>query len=101
VITLAVAFLGIAALFQIVDGAQAVGAGMLRGLHDTTVPMAFALFGYWVAGIGVALWLGFGLGWGGVGIWSGLAAGLAVVSVLMLVRWTRRERLGLVTWSAR
>jgi MATE family multidrug resistance protein len=49
VIPLAVAFLGVAALFQIVDGAQAVGAGMLRGLHDTTLPMAFALFGYWVA----------------------------------------------------
>jgi MATE family multidrug resistance protein len=96
VIPLAVAFLGVAALFQIVDGAQAVGAGMLRGLHDTTLPMAFALFGYWVAGMGTAVGLGFGLGWGGVGIWTGLAAGLAVVSVLMLVRWARRERLGLV-----
>jgi MATE family multidrug resistance protein len=96
VIPLAIAFLGVAALFQIVDGAQAVGAGMLRGLHDTTVPMVFALFGYWVAGIGTAVGLGFGLGWDGVGIWTGLASGLAVVSVLMLVRWTRRERLGLV-----
>jgi MATE family multidrug resistance protein len=96
VITLAVAFLGLAALFQIVDGAQAVGAGMLRGLHDTTVPMAYALFGYWVIGMGTALWLGFGLGWDGVGIWSGLAAGLAAVSVMMLARWIRRERLGLV-----
>ena len=96
VIALAVAFLGLAALFQIVDGAQAVGAGMLRGLHDTTVPMAYALFGYWVIGMGTALWLGFGLDWEGVGIWSGLAAGLAAVSVMMLVRWTRRDRLGLV-----
>jgi MATE family multidrug resistance protein len=99
VVPLAISFLGIAALFQIVDGAQAVGAGMLRGLHDTTIPMAFALFGYWVAGIGTAIGLGFGLGWGGVGIWSGLAAGLTVVAVLMLIRWTRRERLGLVAWS--
>jgi MATE family multidrug resistance protein len=96
VVPLAVAFLGMAALFQIVDGAQAVGAGMLRGLHDTKVPMAFALFGYWVAGMGTAVGLGFGLGWDGVGIWAGLAAGLAVVSVLMLARWSRRERLGLM-----
>jgi len=96
VIPLAVSFLAIAALFQIVDGAQAVGAGMLRGLHDTTVPMAFALFGYWVVGLGVAVGLGFGLGWDGVGIWTGLAAGLAIVSVLMLARWTQRERLGLL-----
>jgi MATE family multidrug resistance protein len=100
VIPLAVAFLGIAAWFQIVDGAQAVGAGMLRGLHDTKVPMAFALFGYWVAGMGTAVGLGFGLGWGGVGIWTGLAAGLAVVALLMLARWSRRERLGLLAGAA-
>ena len=95
VVALAVSFLGMAALFQIVDGAQAVGAGMLRGLHDTTMPMAYALFGYWVAGMGTAVTLGFVLGWGGVGIWAGLAAGLAVVSVLMLYRWINRARLGL------
>ncbi|HEX8402342.1 MAG TPA: MATE family efflux transporter [Allosphingosinicella sp.] len=96
VIALAVVFLGLAALFQIADGAQAVGAGMLRGLHDTTIPMYYALFGYWVIGMGTAVGLGFGLGWEGVGIWSGLAAGLAAVAVMMLVRWTRRDRLGLV-----
>lgn len=96
VVALTVSFLGIAALFQIFDGAQAVGAGMLRGLHDTTLPMAFALFGYWVVGMGTGVALGFGLGWGGDGIWLGLAAGLAVVSVLMIVRWVRREKLGLV-----
>ena len=44
-------------LFQIVDGAQAVGGGMLRGLHDTTIPMIYALIGYWGVGLplGVAL----------------------------------------------
>lgn len=98
VIPLAVSFLAVAALFQIVDGAQAVGAGMLRGLHDTKVPMLYAAFGYWIIGLGVGVGLGFGLGWQGVGIWAGLAAGLAVVSVLMIGRWMRRERLGLVAW---
>lgn len=96
VIALAVSFLGIAALFQIVDGAQAVGAGMLRGLHDTTVPMVYAGVGYWVIGLSVGVWLAFGLGWEGLGIWVGLALGLAVVAVLMLRRWLQRERLGLV-----
>lgn len=95
VIPLAVSFLYVAALFQVVDGAQSVGAGMLRGLQDTTVPMIFAGFGYWIVGMGTAVWLGFGLGWHGIGIWIGLAAGLAIVSVLMLGRWLRRERLGL------
>lgn len=95
VVGLAVSFLAIAALFQVVDGAQAVGAGMLRGLHDTAWPMAYALFGYWVVGIGVGVWLGFHRGMGGIGIWIGLASGLAVVAVLMMTRWARRERLGL------
>jgi multidrug resistance protein, MATE family len=96
VIALAVSFLFVAALFQIVDGAQAVGAGMLRGLHDTTLPMIYAAIGYWVIGLAVALWLGFRQGWEGVGIWTGLAAGLGVVAVLMIGRWLRREKLGLI-----
>jgi MATE family multidrug resistance protein len=58
--------------------------------------MIYALFGYWVVGMATAVALGFGAGWGGVGIWSGLAAGLTAVALLMLVRWSRRERLGLV-----
>ena len=95
VIPLAMSFLYVAALFQVFDGAQSVGAGMLRGLQDTTVPMIFAGFGYWIVGMGTALWLGFGLKWQGVGIWIGLAAGLAVVSVLMLGRWLRRGQIGL------
>jgi MATE family multidrug resistance protein len=92
---LAISFLFVAALFQIFDGAQVVGAGMLRGLSDTRVPMVYALLGYWGVGLGSGVALGFGLGWEGVGIWAGLAIGLACVSVLMIGRWIRRERLGL------
>ncbi len=96
VTTLAVSFLSVAAIFQIVDGAQVMGAGMLRGLHDTRVPMLFAAFGYWVIGIGVGAGLAFEAGLEGLGVWIGLASGLAVVSVLMIWRWTHREKLGLV-----
>jgi multidrug resistance protein, MATE family len=96
VVELAIGFLGVAAVFQIADGAQVVGAGMLRGLHDTRVPMIMAGFGYWVIGIGVGSLLAFKYGWDGVGIWTGLAVGLAVVAVLLLSRWTMRARLGLV-----
>ena len=95
VVALAISLLAVAAVFQVVDGAQVIGAGMLRGLGDTKVPMLFAAIGYWGIGIGVGAWLAFGRGWGGVGIWTGLATGLAVVSVLMIVRWQARERLGL------
>ena len=96
VVRLAVSFLMWAALFQIVDGAQAVGAGMLRGLHDTTVPMVFAGVGYWLIGLACGAWLAFRAGWQGVGIWAGLALGLAIVSVLMTGRWALRERIGLI-----
>ena len=96
VIPLAISYLFVAALFQIFDGAQAVGAGMLRGLHDTRIPMIYAATGYWVIGLATAYGLAFGLGWQGIGIWIGLAVGLAVVSFMMVARWLRRERLGLV-----
>lgn len=96
VIALATSFLAIAALFQIVDGAQVVGAGVLRGLQDTRWPMLFALFGYWVVGIGVGIVLAFQFGMDGLGIWIGLASGLAVVAVLMIARWMRRDVLGLM-----
>ena len=95
VIGLAVSFLKVAAAFQLVDGAQVIGAGMLRGLHDTRWPLLFALVGYWVVGLGIGAWLAFAQDWKGVGIWVGLASGLAAVSVVMLVRWIYRDRLGL------
>ena len=99
VIGLAVSFLRVAAAFQLVDGAQVIGAGMLRGLHDTRWPLLFALVGYWVVGLGIGSWLAFAADWKGVGIWVGLASGLAVVAALMLARWIMRERLRLTVES--
>jgi MATE family multidrug resistance protein len=92
---LALSFLMVAAIFQLVDAVQAVGAGVLRGLQDTRWPMLFAAFGYWVVGMGTAWFFAFRLGWNGVGVWIGLAAGLAVVSALMVGRWALRARFGL------
>jgi MATE family multidrug resistance protein len=97
VIDLARSFLVVAAIFQLVDGAQAVGAGMLRGLQDTRIPMIYAAFGYWGVGLPLGIILAFGTSLRGIGIWIGLASGLAVVASLMLWRWLRRDRLGLVT----
>ena len=96
VLSLATGFLAVAALFQLVDCTQAIGAGVLRGLQDTRVPMLYAGFGYWVIGIGVGAVLAFPMGLRGIGIWLGLASGLAVVALLMVARWARRERLGLL-----
>lgn len=95
VVGFALSFLMLAALFQLVDGAQAVGAGMLRGLQDTKVPMFYAAIGYWGVGLPLGSFLAFWTDLRGVGIWIGLAAGLAVVAALMLWRWLRRDRLRL------
>ena len=96
VAALAVKFLAVAAVFQLADGAQAVAAGVLRGLQDTRVPMIIAGFGYWVVGFGSSVALGFAASLAGTGIWWGLAAGLLVVATLLVGRWSARDRLGLV-----
>ena len=52
-----------------------------------------------VVGLGIGTWLAFGLDWKGVGIWVGLASGLAAVAALMLIRWVMRDRLSLTRSS--
>ena len=92
----AMQFLVVAAAFQLFDGAQAVAAGVLRGLQDTRTPMIIAICGYWIAGYGTAIYLGFWTPLAGVGVWIGLAVGLVVVAALLIIRWRMRARLGLL-----
>lgn len=95
-VVLAMQYMVVAAAFQLFDGAQAVGASMLRGLQDTRVPMLIAIFGYWVPGVGTALWLGLFTPFGGLGVWIGLLVGLVFVAALLHWRWSRRAKLGLL-----
>ena len=83
----AVALLGIAALFQLVDGAQAVYGGALRGLKDTKAPMLIGLVAYWGIGLTTAVLLS-RAGWGAAGVWWGLVVGLAAAAVLLRWRFT-------------
>jgi MATE family multidrug resistance protein len=94
---LAGTFLVVAGIFQLADGAQVVAAHALRGLSDTAVPMLVALVGYWAVGMPMAYYTAFVLGWEGVGIWTGLATGLAAVAIVLCTRFAMRERLGLMT----
>jgi MATE family multidrug resistance protein len=93
-VALARSFLLVAAIFQLFDGAQAALANMLRGVHDSRWPLVIALVGYWAIGAPAGLALAFALRLGGVGLWIGLAIGLAVVSSMFLIRWLAKERGG-------
>lgn len=94
---LATSFLVVAGLFQLFDGTQVTMGAALRGLSDTRVPLLIAMIGYWLVGLPVAYLLAFPLRLEGVGIWWGLAAGLAAVGVVLTIRFALRERLGLTS----
>ncbi len=96
VLATAVPLLFVAAVFQLFDGLQVIGAGLLRGLSDTKIPMVIAIFSYWCIGMTSAYVLGIRLEYGVVGVWWGLALGLLFAAILMNWRYLRRERLGLV-----
>jgi MATE family multidrug resistance protein len=89
VIALAATLLPIAALFELFDGVQVVGGGVLRGMGRTRPAAAFNLVGYYLLGLPVAAWLSRPERLGLAGIWWGLATGLFVVAVLA-VFWVRR-----------
>jgi len=89
VIAATVPLLAVAALFQIADGVQAVGAGVLRGLGDTRFAFLANLFGHYCVGLPIALYCGFLLERGVLGIWWGLSSGLFAVAALLLTRFAR------------
>lgn len=89
VVAVAAPLLRVAAAFQVFDGIQAVGAGVLRGAGDTRYTFAANMVGHWLFGLPVALAAGLFGGLGVTGLWWGLAAGLAAVAVGLLVRFLR------------
>ncbi|MGA7964555.1 MAG: MATE family efflux transporter [Gammaproteobacteria bacterium] len=90
VVDLAVQLLVLAAAFQLSDGLQVASAGALRGLKDVRVPMLITLLAYWGTGLPLAWAFGFKLGFGPVGVWVGLIAGLTVAGILLALRFLRR-----------
>ncbi|HWA88288.1 MAG TPA: MATE family efflux transporter [Opitutus sp.] len=90
VIALATKLLAVAAVFQLFDGGQVVGAGALRGLTDVRVPTLITFFAYWVIALPGGYVLAFHFSLGPVGVWAALAAGLGCAAVSL---WTRFQRL--------
>ena len=87
VISISAQLLVVAAIFQIFDGAQVAGLGTQRGLGDVRYPTLIALIAYWLIGIPIGYTLGFQFNLSGVGIWLGLAIGLALTATMLYWRF--------------
>ncbi|HRV82512.1 MAG: MATE family efflux transporter [Planctomycetes bacterium] len=85
----AASILPIAAAFQIFDGIQVVGSGVLRGAGQTRASAFFNFLGYWPLALPLGWFLTFRMDMGIRGIWWGLALGLAGVATGLIVWWKR------------
>ena len=92
ILSIGVSLMIIAACFQLTDGLQAVGLGLLRGMQDVKVPFIIALVSYWGVGFTTSYLLGIKFSYGPQGVWLGLVTGLAIASVLLLTRFWYKTR---------
>jgi MATE family multidrug resistance protein len=89
VIASTVSLLGVAVVFQVFDGIQVVGAGVLRGAGDTRSTFVVNLVGHYFIGLPLGVALGFLTNLKMIGLWWGLCAGLVTVGVLLFWRFLR------------
>ncbi|MHB1688432.1 MAG: MATE family efflux transporter [Ignavibacteriaceae bacterium] len=92
VISIAANLLIVAAIFQIFDGTQAVGIGVLRGLTDVKGPTIITFFAYWIIALPIGYFLGFNLHLKVLGVWIGLSFGLVVAAVLLSLRFNKKSK---------
>jgi MATE family, multidrug efflux pump len=86
VVEAAAALLPIAAIFQVFDGTQAVGCGVLRAAGDTRAAALINLLGYWVIALPLGAWLAFAMDLRARGLWWGLTTGLCLVAIALVIR---------------
>jgi len=87
VIAIAAPLIVIAGFFQLADGTQVVCLGALRGMQDVKIPSLFIFIAYWVVGLPLGYFLGFKMGYGAIGIWTGLLIGLTLTAIAMFFRF--------------
>ncbi len=92
VINIAASLLIVAAFFQVFDGTQAVGLGILRGLTDVKIPTIITFIAYWILGLPIAYLLGFTFNYGVVGVWIGLLIGLMASAVMLTLRFNLKSK---------
>ncbi|HCY75579.1 MAG TPA: MATE family efflux transporter [Ignavibacteriales bacterium] len=92
VISIASRLIIIAALFQLSDGTQAVGIGVLRGLTDVKGPTIITFIAYWVISLPIAYVLAFIFKLGVQGVWIGLLIGLTASAILLTLRFNYKSK---------
>ncbi len=93
VIRLGSQVLVMAGVFQLSDGMQAVGAGILRGLKDVKITMYVAFLSYLVINLPLGYVMAFVVGLGAPGVWIGFIGGLSVAAILFRIRYLRDFRM--------
>jgi MATE family multidrug resistance protein len=87
VIYIAAQLLIIAGFFQLFDGTQVVGLGILRGIGDVNIPTLITFTAYWIIGLPIGYFLGIKFNLGANGVWYGLTLGLLVSALLLFLRF--------------
>lgn len=87
VIVIAAQLLIVAAFFQLFDGGQVVGLGILRGMGDVNIPTLITFISYWIIGLPIGYWLGIVLKVGAIGVWYGLTLGLMASAIMLFIRF--------------
>ena len=82
----------LAGIFQLSDGMQAIGAGILRGLADVRITMIYAFIVYICICLPMGYVMAFPLGMGAAGIWTAYIASLSIAAVLFRLRYMKRFR---------
>ncbi|RPI72258.1 MAG: MATE family efflux transporter [Ignavibacteriales bacterium] len=92
VVSIASSLLIIAALFQLSDGVQGVGIGVLRGLTDVKIPTLITFIAYWVIALPLGYMLGFTFNIGVTGVWIGLMIGLTASATMLTFRFNIKSK---------
>ena len=92
VVELALKLLAVAAWFELFDGVQTIAMGAIRGLKDAKLTFLIGLGCYWLIGAPTAWLLAFTFGWGAVGVWWGLALGLACAAITLTLAFEWRMK---------
>ncbi len=90
VVELAKQLIIVTGIFQLSDGMQAVGVGILRGLKDVRICMYVAFMAYIVLNLPLGYVLAFVFDLGAVGVWVAIIFGLSCAAIMFRIRYMKQ-----------